>query len=176
MGAYQKFVAERITGNKNLWAKMTIVKLLSWNASAKEITLKDSSETVILKATSSLFARMLVIAWSSRADVDLEEVIDTHEFSYTNRVLMESIHPTTDKSTIIYLLENLVQPDSDIILEASAHNLTVEEESCLIVDGMAVLQELMAVRNLSNCNDLGKSYVKLIDSKGRGYGQVRGHL
>jgi len=142
MGAYQKFVAERVTGSENLWAKTTKVKLLSWNASAKDITLKDSSETVILKATSSLFARMLVIARSSRADVDLEEVISTHGFSYTNRVLMEpdgSIHPTIDKSTIIHLLENLVQPDSDITLEASAHNLTVEEEFCLIVDGMAVI-------------------------------------
>ena len=122
MGAYQKFVAERVTGNENLWAKMTKVKLLSWNASAKEITLKDSSETVILKATSTLFARMLVIARSSRADVDLEEVFGTHEFSF-NRVLMEpdgSIHPTTDKSTIIHLLENLVQPDSDITLEATS--------------------------------------------------------
>jgi len=67
-----------------------------------------------------------------------------------------SIHPTTDTSTIIHLLENLVQPDSDITLEASAHNLTVEEECWLIVDD---LQELMAVKNFSNCNDLGKSYV-----------------
>ena len=113
MGAYQKFFAQRVPGNENLWAKTTKVKLLSWNASAKEITLKDSSETVILKATSSLFARMLV----------MEEVIGTHEFSYTNRMLMEpdgSIHPTTDKSTIIHLLENLVQPDSDIALEATS--------------------------------------------------------
>ena len=31
----------------------------------------------------------------------------------------------------------------------------------------------MAVKNVSNCNDLGKSYVKFIDSKARGYGQVR---
>ena len=65
MGAYQKFVAERVTRNEKLWAKITKVKLLSWNASAKEITLKDSSETVILKATSTLFTRMLVIARSS---------------------------------------------------------------------------------------------------------------
>jgi len=42
MSAYQKFVEERVTGNDNLWARMTKVKLLSWNASAKEITLKDS--------------------------------------------------------------------------------------------------------------------------------------
>jgi len=31
----------------------------------------------------------------------------------------------------------------------------------------------MAVKNISNCNDHGKSYVKLIDSKARGYDQVR---
>ena len=53
-----------------------------------------------------------------------------------------------------------MQPDSDIALD-----LAVEEECCLIVDGMAVLEELMAVKNLSNCNDFGKSYVKLMDSK-----------
>jgi len=82
---------------------------------------------------------MLVIARSSRVDVHLEEVIVTHEFSYTNRVMMESdraIHPTTDKSIVIHLLENLVQPDSDITQKASTHNLTVEEGCCLIVDGM----------------------------------------
>ena len=129
----------------------------------KEITLKDSSETVILKATSSLFVRMLVIAWSSRADVDLEEVIGPHKFSYTNRVLMEpdgSIHPTTDKSTIIHLLENLVQPDSNITLEASAYNLTVEEECCLVVDGMAVFQELMEVKNFSSSTQRLEAVVK----------------
>ena len=35
MRAYQKFVAERVSSNDNLWAKKTKVKLLSWNASAK---------------------------------------------------------------------------------------------------------------------------------------------
>jgi len=38
---------------------------------------------------------------------------------------------------------------------------------------MAVLHELMAVKNFKDCKDLGVSYVKLIDPKARGYDQVR---
>ena len=84
MEAFQRFVEARLTGNENLWTKMTKVKLLSWNATVKEVKLKSGSEVQILKATSSFFARMLVIARSSREDIDLETVIGTHEFAYTN--------------------------------------------------------------------------------------------
>ena len=67
---------------------MTKVKLLTWNAAAKEIKVKTGSEVTRLKATSSLFARMLLVARSvarsSRDDINLEEVIGTHEVSYTN--------------------------------------------------------------------------------------------
>jgi len=88
---------------------MTKVKLLSWNATAKEVKLKSGSEVQILNATSSLFARMLVIARSSREDIDLETVIGTHEFAYTNRMLLQpdgSTYPTTDKSTVIHMLDH----------------------------------------------------------------------
>jgi len=176
MDAYTRFVQDRLTGEGNLWAKMTKVKLLSWTASAKEMKLKGGSEELTLKATSSLFARMLIIARSSRDVIDLEEVIGTHEFAYTNRVLMKpdgSVHPTTDKSAVIHLLENLVQSDNPTIQAATTQSTNEEEGVCLIVDGMAVLQELMAVKNVKTCKELGTSYVKLIDSKGRGYGQVR---
>ena len=172
--AYLRFIEERLTGNDNLWAKMTKVKLLSWSTSAKEIKLKVGSEVMTMKATTSLFARMLVIARSSRDDIDLEEVIGTHEFAYTNRVLMEpdgSIHHTTDKSTVIHLLEEMVKVDGEIFQETI--HITENDSYCLIVDGMAVLQELMAVKNFKNCKDLGTSYVQLIDSKSLGYYQVR---
>jgi hypothetical protein len=118
LAAYLRFVEERLTGNDNLWAKMTKVKLLSWSASAKEIKLKVGSDVMTMKATSSLFARMLVIARSARDDIDLEEVIGTHEFAYTNRVLMRpdgSIHPTTDKSTVIHMLEDMVKADGESV-------------------------------------------------------------
>lgn len=88
---------------------------------------------------------MLVIARSSRDDIDLEDVIGTHEFAYTNRVLMQpdgSVHPTTDKSTVIHLLENILQPDDNTTQEATTHSTNEEEGFCLAVDGMAVLHEL----------------------------------
>jgi len=119
---------------------------------------------------------MLVIARSARDDIDLEEVIGTHEFAYTNRVLMRpdgSIHPTTDKSTVIHMLEDMVKADGESVQETTTHITTENESCCLIVDGMAVLQELMAVKNFKNCKDLGASYVRLIDLKSRGYNQVR---
>ena len=128
-----------------------------------------------LKATTSLFARLLVIARSSRESVDLEEVIGMHEFAYTNKVLMApdgSIHPSTDKSIVIKLLEDLVVNET---CQTSAQSTEREEgsETCLVVEGMGVVQELMAVQNGKTCKELATSYIALIDLKARGYCQVR---
>ena len=56
---------------------MTKIKLMYWKTSAKKVQLKAGPELLMLKATSSFFARMLVIA--SREEIDLEEVIGTYE-------------------------------------------------------------------------------------------------
>ena len=61
---------------------------------------KAGAEDLPLKTTMSLFAGVLVIARSSREEIDLEEVIGTHEFAYTNRTLMipdGSVHTTTER-------------------------------------------------------------------------------
>ena len=128
-----------------------------------------------LKATTSLFARLLVIARSSRESVDLEEVIGMHEFAYTNKVLVApdgSIHPSTDNSIAIKLLEDLVVNDTS---QTSAQFTEREDgsETCLEVDGMGVVQELMAVQNCKTCEELATSYIALIDSEARGHCQVR---
>ena len=47
------------------------------------------AEDLPLKTTTSLFAGVFVIARSSREHIDLEEVIGTHEFTCTNRGLMQ---------------------------------------------------------------------------------------
>ena len=75
MEAFKALVENRLVGDGNMWDKMTKVKLLSRNAASKEVKLKAGSEVLTLKAISSLFARMLVIARSSRDGIDLEEVI-----------------------------------------------------------------------------------------------------
>ena len=88
MDAYETFVEERIIGSRNLWDKMTKVKQKTWMSAGKDIKLNTGTEVRTLKATTSLFARLLVIAWSSRESVDLEEVIGMDEFAYTNKVLI----------------------------------------------------------------------------------------
>ena len=175
MDAYETFVEERIIGSRNLWDKMTKVKQKTWMSAGKDIKLNTGTEVLTLKATTSLFARLLVIARSSRESVDLGEVIGMHEFAYTNKVLMApdgSIHPSTDKSIVIKLLEDLVVNET---CQTSAQSTAREEgpEMCLVVEGMGVVQELMAVQNGKTCKELATSYIALIDSKARGYCQVR---
>ena len=170
--AFKSFVSARLTGDANLWDKMTKVKLLNWTSAGKEIKVKTGSDEHTLKASSSLFARLLIVARSSREDINLEEVIELHEFDSTNRVLMKpdgSLHPTTDKSKVIHLLESLVQNEECTHVDLE----NPKEAVCLIVDGMGAVQELMAVKNFKNCQAFGEAFVKLVDSKGRGYNQVR---
>ena len=174
MDAYETFVEERIIGSRNLWDKMTKVKQKTWMSAGKDIKLNTGTEVRTLKATTSLFARRLVIARSSRESVDLEEVIGKHEFAYTNTVLMApdgSIHPSTDKSIVIEILEDLVVNET---CQTSEQSTEREEgsETCLVVEGMGVVQELMAVQNGKNCKELATSYIAHIDSKARGYCQV----
>jgi hypothetical protein len=174
--AMNTFVKERICGDTNLWDKMTKCKPLLWNSSTKEIKLQAKSEVLTLRATTGLMSRLLIIARSTR-DVDLEDVIGNYEFSITNRTLMTatgSVHPTLDKSEVIAFLENMPDQDAENMgtAELSAHESDhgpAASNKCLIVDGMAVVQELMAVRSFENCLDLSNAYVKLINAKACNY-------
>jgi hypothetical protein len=105
----KKFVEERVSGETNLWDKMTKSKFLSWNSSGKEIKLQAKSEVITLRATTGLMSRLLIIARSFRK-VDMEEVIGNYGFATTNCTLMKldgSVHPNLNKSSIIAVLEDL---------------------------------------------------------------------
>ena len=105
---------------------MTQVKQKTRIFAGKHIKLNTVTEVLTLKATTSLSARLLVIARSSGENVDLDEVIGMHEFSYMSKVIMAldgSIHPSTDKSIVIKLLEDLVVDDIYIILVRSLPSL-----------------------------------------------------
>ena len=129
----------------------------------KDIKLNTGIEVLTLKATTSLFARLLVIARSSRESVDLEEVVGMHEYAYTNKVLMApdgSVYPSTDKSIVIKLLEDLVVTETS---ETSAQPTEREEgsETCLVVEGMGLVQELMAVQKCKTCKELATFSITL---------------
>ena len=83
------------------------MKLLNRNTSSKEIKVQAGTNIMTLNATTSLFARMLVVARSSRDDINSKHVIGTHEFG----ALMQAdrtLHPINYKSSVIHLLYNLV--------------------------------------------------------------------
>ena len=139
---------------------MTKSKFLSWNSLSKEIKLQAKSEALTLRETTGLMSRsrLLIIARSSR-DVDMEEVIVNYEFSTTNRTLMKpdgSVYPTLNKSSIIAVLEELsaeAQTNSQIEPPSQENNPNTTG-MCLVVNGMAVVQEIMAVKSLNNCKEL----------------------
>ena len=89
-----------------------------------------------------------------------------------------SLHPTLDKSKVIAILENLPVTSPESVIE-EPHNPTDRPTCnqsgpmCLIVDGMAVVQELMAVKQFKSCKALGDAFVSLIDAKARCYQIVR---
>ena len=72
------FVEERICATKILWDKMTKIKIENWKDNCK--TVKVGSKEVNMEAANSLFARLLLVARSSREDVDLPAAIGLHEF------------------------------------------------------------------------------------------------
>ena len=86
-----------------IWSVNFLINVI-WTYAAKNINWNIGFEVLTLKETTSLFARLLVIARSSRKlIVNLEEVIGMLESAYTN-VLMApdgSFYTTTDKSTVI---------------------------------------------------------------------------
>ena len=163
--AFRQFVEQRIIGGGNMWDRMSKVKVLSWNTTAKDLKIKTQSDVTTLKATSSLFARMLLIARSSRGNIDLERVIGNHEFSHKNAILMQAdgtLHPTTDKSSVIHLLEGMVHNEN--------HETLVEEHpmTTLVIDGMTVVHEVVALKNFETVKDLAMAYVKTVDTKYKG--------
>ena len=72
---------------------------------------------------------------------------------------------------MIKLVEDLVVNETS---EASVQPNDREQgsETCLVVDGMGVVQELMAVQNGKTCKEHATSYTTLIDAKARVYCQV----
>lgn len=79
-----------------------------------------------------------------------------------------SVHPITNKSSIITVLEELPAqaPNNSQTESSSQENNQNTTSMCLVVDGMAVVQEIMAVKPLESCKELGDAYVTLIDAKG----------
>ena len=104
------FVQDRITGETNLWDRMTKVKYLNWDTLSKKVSMKGLTKYFQFRATTNFFGRLLVIAKSGQ-DIDLQQAISEYEFSNISPVLMKpdgKLHPCLSKSDLIHELESLV--------------------------------------------------------------------
>lgn len=166
--ALETYVNERIKGEKNTWGKMPKLKYLTWKDGCKSIKLKASSEVVQMKATNSLFVRLLLIAKSSR-ELDLQEIMGTYEFADYNANLMtsdQSLLPTTAKSALIHELERLVS-------DTTYTDQFTDLQSSILIDGMTVVQELVVRKgDICCCKDLAEYFIRSVDSKAQGYNDL----
>lgn len=166
---YEKFVKDRICGDKSLWDPMSKVKYLTWHENNKVVHTKLSGENIALKASSTLMARLLILARSSR-EFDLKTAICTYEFSPVNAMLMTAegyLHPCNDKSQLIHLLEEKAPV---VISSPSGASGTSCSKSAIIIDGMAVVHEMAVHKDkICKCHDLSYYFVSAIESKSKNY-------
>ena len=90
--------------------------------------------------------------------------------STTNHTFMKadgSLLLTMRKGVVIALLEELVLQNPTHPLNEDGNK--VSSQKCLVINGMAVVQEISGVKNFDSCKELGAAVVKLIDFKARGY-------
>ena len=137
----------------------------------KKVKLKTHSEEITLKASNSLFMRLLIIAKLSR-ELDLEEVIGNYEFSDINNMLMKadgSLHPCLDKSKLIHILEDLA-PDTTAPLHSQQLTVHSDGNECILFDGVAIVNELSAQKaNIHSCKELAEYFVRMIELKSSRY-------
>ncbi|KAK5911790.1 hypothetical protein CesoFtcFv8_001726 [Champsocephalus esox] len=144
----------------------------------KKITVKLRDNTVDLKETKDLSARLMVLARSNR-DINQKEAIGNYEFTLTPRALFASngtILPCHDKSKLISLLEKLTREDvphedhqlpqtgstthQDAMDTGFIDTTSTDQPSrkIALVDGMVLVQRLskkpataVTVKDLSGC-------------------------
>ncbi|KAJ4946949.1 hypothetical protein JOQ06_008992, partial [Pogonophryne albipinna] len=175
---YEDYVSERINGDVSLWAPVKKVNNKMFVSGNKKITVQLRDNTVDLKETKDLFARLMVLARSNR-DINQKESIGNYEFTLTPRALFASngtILPCHDKSKLISLLEKLTREDvphedhqlpqagstthQDAMDTGFTDTTSTDQPSrkIALVDGMVLVQRLskkpstvVTVKDLSGC-------------------------
>ena len=153
---------------------------MSWKDGVKTIRLKSATEVVSLKATNSLFVRLMLIAKSSR-DLDLEDIVCKHEFSHFNATFMKrdgSLLPSSNKSQLAHELERMAADtsvDGNSITSTSSEStldrdISSERLHCIIIDGMAIVHELSIHKDqIKKCHDLATYFIQAVNNKYVGY-------
>jgi hypothetical protein len=182
---YEEYVKERINGEVSLWAPVKREKNKMYTSGNKKTTVRIRDKAVDLKETKDLYARLMILAKSSR-DIDLKYSIGNFEFTLTPRALFApcgSVLQCTDKSKLIKLLTDLPQTEStedSLLLGATeatavATAVATKESSrrIAVVDGMVLVQKLAKKpATIVTVNDLSKCFNDRLMSLTAGYDEI----
>ena len=142
---YKAFIGDRINGATSIWAPMKKCRLGSFKIQVKSIRSKVGEKMVQLKEEKNLMSRFFITA-RKRPELDLEHYIGNYEFSVVPRALFYSVGlplPCIDKSKLMLHLEEMAGISDEVT--------SVQENSVIIIDGMAVVNQICKDATLKTC-------------------------
>ena len=142
---YKAFIGDRINGATSIWAPMKKCCLGSFKIQVKSIRSKVGEKMVQLKEEKNLMSRFLITA-RKRPELDLEHCIGNYKFSVVPRALFSSDGlplPCIDKSKLMHHSEEMAGVSDDVT--------SVQENSVIIIDGMAVVNQICKDATLKTC-------------------------
>lgn len=151
MKLYEEFVTSRIQGEKSIWGKMTKRKLKTFKSQLVVTKRKVDGKTIQLREEKSLLSRLLITS-RKRPEIDLEQCFGNFEFSVVPRSLFTSDGEPImciDKSKILHRIEELgsLHEKHNESIEPNKYELS----SILVIDGMAILNQIHKDKDMETC-------------------------
>ena len=138
---HKDFIINRINGPMSLWSPMKKRNLKTFKVQVKSIKSKSGGKIIHLKEEKNLVSRFLITS-RKRPELELEL-----EFSVVPKSLfIEDGVPLAckEKFTVMNILENL--ENSEVQLPGD-----VQYNSATIIDGMAVVNEIVKDKSMKTC-------------------------
>ena len=85
-----KFVMERIEGDKSVWSPIKLRRLNTFNTNAKTFSITVQNKVVLLKEDKSLFQSFLVVS-QKRKETDLPFVVGNYELTVSHFSVLMAI-------------------------------------------------------------------------------------
>ena len=143
---YNEFISDRIQGSLSIWSPMKKYGLKTFKTQMKAVKSKVAGKLFEMKEEKNLMARFLLAA-RKRPELELEQCIGEYEFSVVPRSLFSADGqplPCIDKAKLMHHIEEMagvnVNPPRD-----------VQENSAIIIDGMAVVNQINKDHTLKTC-------------------------
>ncbi|CAK6975647.1 hypothetical protein KUCAC02_002633%2C partial [Scomber scombrus] len=134
---FEDYVSERINGDVSLWAPVKKENNKMFLSGNKKITVKLRSNTVDLKETKDLFARLMVLA-RSKKDLVFEE--NNHEEADTlliYQAVLASQRNPHDAQLVFY------SPDTDVLVLVTAnYDIKLKNTSISMASGVVQIEPL----------------------------------